>query len=795
MAQPFQPCPDLGELHPYERLNYVLGQVLGVQDFQQEQAYFLHKSRLQNRALHGYGTVWGLEVSTSGSGDDLKIEVSPGLAIDGQGREVLVDQVQCARLNAWLAAAVSEGSTQRNGETLKPVSEGNGSPVAVYVTLCYHPCPTGAQPILGNPCRVDSGDEGVIQYTRNRDEFELRLSPQPPIQYEEAHIRAMGDLLAKIEIVPPVEETDPPEDPSPGGDSDPPATPDPTQTTLEQLQDHLRNPSGISEIDFFQIPENEVDGTLRDLLRYWITSIRPHVDEINDPIPTLLEKITESSDSDIAPLNEEVLSQKIIEYTNLLHDYLLTYNRENIENREPEPFHRDTKVQIEQAIHDYWNAQSSDCILLASVQFTLPAGDNVLGEDDLDIVNLQRPYLLQTRLLQELILQRLFQEGNPEFELGEGDVTYESQELGREGEETRTAGVYQARNPQPLNANIAFDVVMPNPPSPILGRGIARYLDPADSSPDQSGVIPLFPTPDDLDPPLLNRDPSLPDDANVAFDVVLPAWENGDVYIVGDTPNAGSNVDSPAELGVYPKISITGQPSFDVVIPGTSSGTMPDLRIGEVRLPNANEPNRPSVSITRTPSSSSLFLNFIIPRGSDGRSGLGLNQLIIRPTELLMVEIVNNSENVLSLQDSLEIIDGCPALSVRPTQSISLSAPRPNALNPDQYLTLNIYYAIADANDDDKSTSIWKVEYRWGTDFGPQTSFSDAVEMGSDLSHHNNGSGFGSGLARFQLSPYSESTLNSLIIKFRLKSLEEREGEGEFIKEVSILMTELTWGE
>ena len=126
MTQPFHLCPDLDELHANERLNYVLGQVLGVKDFQQEQLYFLHKARLHNRSLHGYGTVWGLDVTTQGTGDDLEIQVDCGLAIDPQGREVRVDALQCAPLNTWLAAAVAEGEETANRDTLVRVVRGRG---------------------------------------------------------------------------------------------------------------------------------------------------------------------------------------------------------------------------------------------------------------------------------------------------------------------------------------------------------------------------------------------------------------------------------------------------------------------------------------------------------------------------------------------------------------------------------------------------------------------------------------------------------------------------------------------
>ena len=53
------PCPDLPEL---KRLNYFYGQLLGVNDFRSEQAYFREKLRLHNRCLHGFGTVCGLKV-------------------------------------------------------------------------------------------------------------------------------------------------------------------------------------------------------------------------------------------------------------------------------------------------------------------------------------------------------------------------------------------------------------------------------------------------------------------------------------------------------------------------------------------------------------------------------------------------------------------------------------------------------------------------------------------------------------------------------------------------------------
>ena len=70
-------CPDAAALDPLKRVCYSTGLVLGVDEFRQEQEYFLAKDRLHQRALHGYGTVCGLKVSIEDAGAGL------GLALYG----------------------------------------------------------------------------------------------------------------------------------------------------------------------------------------------------------------------------------------------------------------------------------------------------------------------------------------------------------------------------------------------------------------------------------------------------------------------------------------------------------------------------------------------------------------------------------------------------------------------------------------------------------------------------------------------------------------------------------------
>lgn len=66
------------------RPNYYYGQLLSVDEFQQEQAYFIDKLRQANRANFGTGIINGLEVSCSGG----RITISPGFAVDTAGRLV-----------------------------------------------------------------------------------------------------------------------------------------------------------------------------------------------------------------------------------------------------------------------------------------------------------------------------------------------------------------------------------------------------------------------------------------------------------------------------------------------------------------------------------------------------------------------------------------------------------------------------------------------------------------------------------------------------------------------------------
>ena len=72
-------APAMQKLDPTKRVNYTAGLVLGVEEFQQEQYYFIEKTRWHNRFLHGYGTTSGLQVDladTGGGGLEVRVSSS-----------------------------------------------------------------------------------------------------------------------------------------------------------------------------------------------------------------------------------------------------------------------------------------------------------------------------------------------------------------------------------------------------------------------------------------------------------------------------------------------------------------------------------------------------------------------------------------------------------------------------------------------------------------------------------------------------------------------------------------------
>lgn len=85
------------KLYPFERNRYYPGKMLVSADFQAEQTYFNNKRRFINNLMYGSGIVCGCGVFNL---DDLSIMVESGVAIDGMGREIIIDSSVVKKLSA-----------------------------------------------------------------------------------------------------------------------------------------------------------------------------------------------------------------------------------------------------------------------------------------------------------------------------------------------------------------------------------------------------------------------------------------------------------------------------------------------------------------------------------------------------------------------------------------------------------------------------------------------------------------------------------------------------------------------
>jgi hypothetical protein len=73
------------------RPNFFPGRLLTADDLREEQEYHREKHRRLLQMLHGSGVVDGLEVDVASDGATISIE--PGVAIDGYGREIILDDM------------------------------------------------------------------------------------------------------------------------------------------------------------------------------------------------------------------------------------------------------------------------------------------------------------------------------------------------------------------------------------------------------------------------------------------------------------------------------------------------------------------------------------------------------------------------------------------------------------------------------------------------------------------------------------------------------------------------------
>lgn len=193
---------------PLERVNYTAGMMLSLPAINAEQRYHRQRVNRLQYWFQGAGTLLGLAVKqvapvTAEAGEDqsLRLVVSPGIAIDGLGRELLCHEPYCVNLRDWLEAQkASDSAFLQNALTL------DKNAIQLSVTIRYQAASSGLQPVLA---RTINGGIDPVQPSRVKDALLLEILPLSN------QVRFPTELADEDEL--------PPEDELPAAD-EPPAT-------------------------------------------------------------------------------------------------------------------------------------------------------------------------------------------------------------------------------------------------------------------------------------------------------------------------------------------------------------------------------------------------------------------------------------------------------------------------------------------------------------------------------------------------------------------------------------------
>lgn len=183
---------ELLPLNPYYALSYHFGMLLGVDDFETEQAYHRGKMRLHNAWLHRQGVVWGLDVQLDTTRGEVR--VLPGLALDAAGHELHLEADACVNVGEWFKAHREDPDLE-----IEDLEDG-GKGFDAHVVIRFKACLTRQVPALSEPC--NGGGGGGTAYSRVFETVELLLRPglAPVAVYPYHRLR----LLFALD--PPVEE-------------------------------------------------------------------------------------------------------------------------------------------------------------------------------------------------------------------------------------------------------------------------------------------------------------------------------------------------------------------------------------------------------------------------------------------------------------------------------------------------------------------------------------------------------------------------------------------------------------
>jgi hypothetical protein len=190
MLEMYRPQHPKNGLRTPVRNRYFYGKLLDAHHFELETGYFNQKRWLINRMVLGYGVVCGLDVRPGGERDT--IVVTPGLALDGWGREIIVPEptepislLHCGRRRERQRPTTQTSDTEHRREgnpeqrqegdqkwqqpLYEEVDQKRQQPPRyeefdVHVAICYHECESDPAPVRAGDCEtVDPCAPGAVR--------------------------------------------------------------------------------------------------------------------------------------------------------------------------------------------------------------------------------------------------------------------------------------------------------------------------------------------------------------------------------------------------------------------------------------------------------------------------------------------------------------------------------------------------------------------------------------------------------------------------------------------------------
>lgn len=168
-------------LYGLERMRYYQRQLITADDMTTEQEYFRQRDRRHNRFLHGWGVVCGLAVEAApDAAHPWQVRVCPGYAVGPQGDEITVPE----KVMFDLATGSSDQEPCKPWPCPPSTNSSAGRvPQPIYLAIRHAEC--DSRPVRTHPMGCGC-DEMLCEYSRVRDDFELKVLQDLPDSHKKA---------------------------------------------------------------------------------------------------------------------------------------------------------------------------------------------------------------------------------------------------------------------------------------------------------------------------------------------------------------------------------------------------------------------------------------------------------------------------------------------------------------------------------------------------------------------------------------------------------------------------------